>query len=76
MTFKATLTSMVDPLSPIYSVAVANSRICTVFTGYPEIREFATAITQNISDLESQPWKSRLFDFSNNLDFKQPFSVR
>ena len=37
-------------------IAVADSRICSVSSGYPEIREFATAITQNVSDLlESQP---------------------
>jgi len=27
-------------------MVVANSRICTVSSGYPEIHEFATAITQ------------------------------
>ena len=32
----------------------------TVSLGYPEIGEFATAIAQNISDLESQPWKSNV----------------
>ena len=31
---------------------------------YPEIREFATAIAQNISDLEGQPWKSKLLRMS------------
>ena len=30
---------------------VANSRICIVSSGYPEIRVFAIAVTQNISDL-------------------------
>ena len=49
-------------------MAVANSQIRTVSSGYPEIREFATAITQNILDLESQPLKSKLF--------RMPFSVR
>ena len=32
--------------------AVANSQICTISSGYPEICEFETAITENISDLE------------------------
>ena len=41
-------------------MAVANSQICIVSTGYNKIREFATGITQNISDLENQPYKSML----------------
>ena len=59
---------MVDSGSPMFSelwrlqipefALFRNSRLVTVSSGYPEIREFATAITQNISDLESQPWVS------------------
>jgi len=33
----------------------------TVSSVYLENLEFATAITQNILDLESQPWKPKLF---------------
>ena len=39
-----------------WAMAVANSWICTISLGYPGIREFATAIAWNISDLEGQPW--------------------
>ena len=49
-------------------MTVANSRICTIFSCYIEIREFAIAIAQNTSDLESQPWKSKLL--------RMPFLVR
>ena len=68
---------MVDSLSPIYSelwhlqipeFALFSNSLVTVSSGYHEIREFATALTQNISDLESQPWKSKLF--------RMRFSVR
>ena len=45
-------------------MVVPNSRICTIFLSHPEIREFETAITQNISDLECQPWKSKLLRMS------------
>ena len=48
--------------------AVANSQIGTVSLGYHGIREFITTKTPNISDLESQPWKSKLFEI--------PYSVR
>ena len=41
-------------------MTVANSRICTISSSYIEIREFATAIAQNISDLEGQPWISKM----------------
>ena len=61
---------MVDSLNLIYSelwkfqipefAQFRNSQVM-VSSGYPEIREFATVITQNISDLESKPWKSKLF---------------
>ena len=37
-----------------------NSQV-TDSSDYPEIREFVTVITQNISDLESQPWFLKLF---------------
>ena len=49
-------------------MAVANSRICTVSSGYPEIEEFATAVTESISDFQSQLCKSKLF--------RMRFSVR
>ena len=45
-------------------MAVVNSRICTISSGYPEIHEFATAIAQNISDLEGQPWKTKLLRYA------------
>ena len=44
-----------------WAMAVENSRICTKSSNNPEVREFATAIAQNISDLEGRPWKSKLF---------------
>ena len=51
-----------------WAMVVANSRSWTVSWSSPEIREFATAIAQNISDLEGQPWKSKLL--------RMPFLVR
>ena len=45
----------------LWVMTVANSRICTVSSGYPKIHEFSTDITQNI-------WLSKLFGM--------PFSVR
>ena len=61
---------MVDSLNPIYSelwwlqipefALFRNSQV-TVSSSYRKIREFATAITQIISDLENQPLKSKLF---------------
>ena len=45
-------------------MAVANSQICTVSSGYPKIREFVTAITQNISHLEGHPCESKLLRMS------------
>ena len=41
-------------------MAVANSRISGKLEEMVQIREFAIVITQNISDLEGQPWKSKL----------------
>jgi len=66
MIFQATLTSMVDPLSPIYSELwwFQITEFAPFFSGYPEISEFGTVITQSISDLERQPWKSKLFRMS------------
>ena len=61
---------MVDPLSLIYSelwrlqILEFQGNLKKPWPDYCEtvqIWEFATTITQNIWDLESQPWKSNLF---------------
>ena len=41
-------------------MAVANSRISVQHEEIVQICEFATAITQNLSDLDCQPWISKL----------------
>jgi len=45
-------------------MVVANSIICTISSSYREIRAIATAIAQNISDLEGQPRESKLLRMS------------
>ena len=59
---------MVDPLDPIYS-ELCGCKFPNLhrFFRFPEVREFATAITQNISDLESQSWISILFGMPLHL---------
>ena len=54
---------MTDPLSLIYSELwwLQIPEFPGNLEDMMQIREFATAIAQNISDLESQPWKSKLF---------------
>jgi len=52
-------------------MAAVNSQICSVSSGYPEIREFLTAITQNILHLESQPWDSKLFRMPLSIKIRQ-----
>ena len=47
---------------------VVNSQIGTVSSGYPTIREFATTVTPNISNLEGWPSGSKLL--------RIPFLVR
>ena len=52
MFYLANLIFIVDPPSPMYSVRAVSVSYVTCETG--QICEFATAVTQNISDLEGQ----------------------
>ena len=65
MTFYATLISMVDHLWPIYSeLQLMQIHEFAQILQNPyrkvQIREFPTAVTQNISDLKCRPWRLNL----------------
>ena len=53
---------MFDPLSPIYSELqrLQINEITPSFRETVQIRQFATAVTQNILDLEGRTWGSKL----------------
>ena len=53
--------SLFDPLSPIYSELLLHRFLHRLFAPWRTVqfREFETAVTQNISDLEGQTWRSK-----------------
>ena len=69
---------MVDPLSLIYSQLwwLQISEFMGNLNFFVQIREFATALAQNISNLEGQPWelefpKSAIFSKIRKFDKSQ-----
>ena len=51
---------MVDTMAHIFELQRLQIYECSSFKETLQIREFVTAVTHNISDLEGRPWKSKL----------------